>query len=170
METEDVVMMGWILIDVDKLIEDIKVANIKFDDGVTLTNRLRSIGAYITTLHDAKRNLKSRNRESILVDYPEYDGYGVIRVLTFNAICELFRLKKEKYIPKKKEKTEETIQSCTEVKDIQNLSICLSHIENKLDKLIEAISTLGRVDAQNMEQKKKMILSRKLKINKRKMV
>ena len=151
MEMEDVVMMGWILIDSDKLIEDVKVANIKFDDGVTLTNRLRSIGAYPATLYDSKRNLKSKNRASILVDYPKYDGYGVMRVLTFNAICELFKLKKEKYIPKKKEKAEETMQSCTEVKDIQNLSICLSHIENKLDKLIEAISTLGRVDAQNME-------------------
>ena len=148
---EDVVMMGWVLIDADKLIEDVKVANIKFDDGVTLTNRLRSIGAYMTTLHDAKRNLKSKNRESILVDYPKYDGYGVIKVLNFNAICDLFRLKKEKYIPKKKEQAEETMQSCTEVKDIQNLSICLSHIENKLDKLIEAINTLGKVDTQNME-------------------
>lgn len=148
---ENVVMMGWVLIDSDKLIEDIKVANIKFNDGVTLTNRLRSIGACITTLHDAKRNLKSRNRESILVDYPEYDGYGVIRVLTFNAICELFKLKKEKYIPKKIEKVEDAMQSCTEVKDIQNLSICLSHIENKLDKLIEAVNTLGKVDTQNME-------------------
>ena len=148
---EDIVMMGWVLIDADKLIEDVKVANIKFDDGVTLTNRLRSIGAYITTLHDAKRNLKSKNRESILVDYPKYDGYGVMRVLTFNAICGLFRLKKEKYIPKKKEQAEETMQSCTEVKDIQNLSICLSHIENKLDKLIEAINTIGKVDTQNME-------------------
>ena len=148
---EDVVMMGWLLIDADKLIEDVKIANIKIGDGITLTQRLRSIGAYITTLHDAKRNLKSKNRESILVDYPKYDGYGVMRVLTFNAICELFRLKKEKYIPKKKEQAEETMQSCTEVKDIQNLSICLSHIENKLDKLIEAINTLGKVDTQNME-------------------
>lgn len=148
---EDVVMMGWVLIDTDKFIEDIKLANIKFNDGVTLTNRLRSIGASVATLHDAKRNLKSRNRESILVDYPKYDGYGVIRVLTFNAICELFRLKKEKYIPKKIEKVEDAMQSCTEVKDIQNLSIYLSHIENKLDKLIEAINTLGKVDTQNME-------------------
>ena len=148
---EDVVMMGWVLIDADKLIEDVKVANIKFDDGVTLTNRLRSIGASVATLHDAKQNLRSKNRESIIVDYPKYDGYGVMRVFKFNAICELFRLKKEKYIPKKKEKTEETIQSCTEVRDIQNLSICLSHIENKLDKLIEAINTLGKVDTQNME-------------------
>lgn len=148
---EDVVMMGWVLIDADKLIEDVKVANIKFNDGVTLTNRLCSIGTSVATLHDAKKNLKSKNRESILVDYPKYDGYGVMRVLTFNAICELFRLKKEKYIPKKKEKVEETMQSCTEVKDIQNLSICLSHIENKLDKLIEAINTLGKVNIQNME-------------------
>lgn len=148
---EDVVMMGWVLIDLDKLINDVKVANTKFDDGVTLSSRLLSIGAPPSTLHDAKRNLKSKNRESILVDYPKYDGYGVIRVLTFNAICELFRLKKEKYIPKKKEQAEETMQSCTEVKDIQNLSICLSHIENKLDKLIEAVNTLGKVDTQNME-------------------
>lgn len=148
---KDVVMMGWVLIDADKLIEDVKVANIKINDGVTLTNRLRSIGASISTLYDTKRNLKSKKRESILVDYPKYDGYGVMRVLSFNAICELFRLKKEKYIPKKKEQVEETMQSCTEVKDIQNLSICLSHIENKLDKLIEAINTLGKVDTQNME-------------------
>ena len=148
---EDAVMMGWVLIDADKFIEDIKLANIKFNDGVTLTNRLRGIGASVATLHDTKRNLRSEKRESILVDYPKYDGYGLMRVFKFNAICELFKLKKEKYIPKKKEKAEETMQSCTEVKDIQNLSICLSHIENKLDKLIEAINTLGRVDAQNME-------------------
>ena len=148
---EDVVMMGWVLIDADKLIDDVKIVNIKFDDGATLTNRLRSIGVAPSTLHDTKRNLKSKNRESILADYPQYDGYGVIRVLTFNAICELFRLKKEEYIPKKIEKVEDAMQSCTEVKDIQNLSICLSHIENKLDKLIEAINTLGKVDTQNME-------------------
>ena len=148
---EDVVMMGWVLIDADKLIEDVKIANIKIGDGITLTQRLRSIGSSIATLHDSKRNLRQKGRESILVDYPKYDGYGVIRVLTFNAICELFRLKKEKYIPKKKEQAEETMQSCTEVKDIQNLSICLSHIENKLDKLIEAINTLGKVNIQNME-------------------
>ena len=91
---KDVEMMGWVLIDADKLIEDVKVANIKFNDGVTLTNRLRSIGASVATLHDAKTNLRSKNRESILVDYPKYDGYGVMRVFKFNAICELFRLKK----------------------------------------------------------------------------
>ena len=99
---EDAVMMGWVLIDADKFIEDIKLANIKFNDGVTLTNRLRGIGASVATLHDTKRNLRSEKRESILVDYPKYDGYGLMRVFKFNAIWELFKLKKEKYIPKKK--------------------------------------------------------------------
>lgn len=145
------VMIGWVLIDANKLIKDVNVANSKFDDGATLTDRMRSIGCYITTLYDAKRNLKSKNRESILIDYPEYDGYGVMRVLTFNAICELFRLKKEKYIPKKKDQSKETVQSCTDVNNIHDLSIHLSSIEDKLDKLIEDMSALGRVCAQSME-------------------
>lgn len=34
---------------------------------------------------------------------------------------------------------------------IQNTSISLSHIDKKLDTLIDAINTLGKVEAQNME-------------------
>lgn len=177
---EDAKMIGWILIDVEKFINDVKVANFKFDDEMSLTNRLKTIGASLATLYDSKRNLKSNGRESILADYPKYDGYGVIRVISFNGICDLFKLKKEKYIPKKLETpveandghvpaTKNTIESerilLQEVKDIkgivnnfkewsvgiQNSSVCLSLIDGKLDNLIEAINTLGRVQAESME-------------------
>lgn len=34
---------------------------------------------------------------------------------------------------------------------IQNTSVCLSKINDKIDTLIDAINTLGKVEAQNME-------------------
>ena len=46
-------------------------------------------------------------------------------------------------------------QSVKEMKEwqisIQNTSVCLSKINDKIDTLIDAINTLGKVEAQNME-------------------
>lgn len=176
-------MAGCVFIDVEKLMTDIKVANVKFNDGISPSGRLGTIGLSFSTFHDAKKNSQI---QYVINDYPSYDGYGVMKIFKFNAICDLFKLKKDKYIPKKIElpikvndKPVYATKGCLDVNNdnirlrilledvscikkdlnefkeykygIQNSSVCLSHIDNKLDTLIKAINTLGKVEAQNME-------------------
>lgn len=52
---EHEVMAGCVFIDVEKLMTDIKVANVKFNDGISPSGRLGTIGLSFSTFHDAKK-------------------------------------------------------------------------------------------------------------------
>ena len=115
-------MIGRVLIDADKLARDVRIANDKSGNGMTIKERLRPLGISPSAISNSKRDLFSMGRDVVLVDYPENSGYGAIKQLYLTAICNEFGLVASNYIPQKKPQPQPEPQPQTESKQ-QELSL-----------------------------------------------
>ena len=120
---KDVVsMIGRVLINADKLARDVRIANDKSGNGMTIKERLRPLGISPSAISNAKRDLSSKGGDVVLVDYPENSGYGAIKQLYLTAICNEFGLVASNYIPQKKPQPQPEPQPQAESKP-QDLSL-----------------------------------------------
>lgn len=180
---KDVVsMIGRVLIDADKLARDVRIANDKSGNGMTIKERLRPLGISPSAISNSKRDLFSMGRDVVLVDYPENSGYGAIKQLYLTAICNEFGLVASNYIPQKKPQPQPEPQPQTESKpqelslDVKkfykDMLLHIGYIEGSIERintrqrdsdnaLIEAMQSiadkvddLGKVQMQCMEHLK----------------
>ena len=177
---KDVVsMIGRGLIDADKLAKDVRIANDKSGNGMTIKERLRPLGISPSAISNSKRDLFSMGRDVVLVDYPENSGYGAIKQLYLTAICNEFGLVASNYIPQKKPQPQPEPQPQAESKlslDIKkfykDIILHIGYIEGSIERintrqrdsdkeLIEAMQSLadkvddlGKAQVQCMEHLK----------------
>ena len=180
---KDVVsMIGRVLIDADKLARDVRIANDKSGNGMTIKERLRPLGISPSAISNSKRDLFSMGRDVVLVDYPENSGCGAIKQLYLTAICNEFGLVASNYIPQKKPQPQPEPQPQTESKpqelslDVKkfykDMLLHIGYIEGSIERintrqrdsdnaLIEAMQSiadkvddLGKVQMQCMEHLK----------------
>lgn len=165
----------YVVIDYYKLDRATKDANaeLKKKDGITLSERLEINYLPSTTIPNSRINANRYSDKSVFDEY-EYCVYGLMNALYLNKICEVFSLKPEDYMAKKKKKEDNESdlaeQAGQKLRDLQGLEkdvavirvksdatfMMTQELLNQLIKITEHLEALGRVDLESVEQLKKI--------------